>query len=414
MRVGAGSLSPLLCLALCLAACDAGPEQAGDASHARASAARAQFSADELERLQRASPLPALPADPTNAVADDPRAAALGERLFFDARLSSNGEVSCATCHDPAYGWADGRATAVGIAALDVHTPSVLDSARDRWFFWDGRADSLWAQALQPLEHPDEQGATREQVAELMRTDAEYRAGYALLFGASVPSETGDDSVDVDRVFANVGKLLAAFERTLLSGETPFDRFVRGLETGDPEELAALGADEIAGARLFFGEARCHMCHHGPTLSDLEFHDVRLPSDVPAAERSPGRFEGLRAVVTDPFNGLGEYSDDRGEHARNKLAYLVRNPHTLGEFKTPGLRDVAATAPYMHTGQFNTLEEVVAHYATLEGAPPKRHVDADDVLVATHLDAAQQRALVAFLESLTPLAATLDSRIQAN
>lgn len=402
MRSVARTLAGALVAALSLAACDAAPTPRD--------LARAQFSEAELERLLRASPRPALPADPTNAVADDPRAAALGERLFFDTRFSSNGEVSCATCHDPEQGWADGRATAVGIAALEAHTPSVLDSAFERWLFWDGRADSLWAQALQPLEHPDEQGTTREQVAELLLIDAEYRAGYAELFGAPPLDDSAGDAVDVDRVFANVGKLIAAFERTLLSGETPFDQYARGLETGDAQDLAALGADEVAGARLFFGEARCHMCHHGPTLSDLEFHDVRLPSELPAAERAPGRSAGLRSVVADPFNGLGEFSDDRGAHARNKLAYLVRNPHSLGEFKTPGLRAVASTAPYMHTGQFNTLEEVVAHYATLTDAPPKRHVDADDVLVATHLDAQQQRQLVAFLHSLTPLEPTSTPR----
>lgn len=406
--------------ALLLAACDGGAQ-------ARIEAVRARFDDEELARMLRASPLPAPPADPTNAVADDPRAAALGERLFFDARLSGNGEVSCATCHDPEHGWADGRAKARGIAALDLHTPSVRDGAFDRWHFWDGRADSLWAQALQPLEHPDEQGGNRVAIARLVAEDPAYRTGYERLFGAlpelddpaRFPTDARpvagapdhpqqrawdamapEDRTAVDRAFANVGKLIAAFERTLLSGETPFDRFVRGLSTGDADDLAALDEDQLAGARLFFGDARCHLCHHGPTFSDLEFHDVRLPvEDEPVLA---GRHAGIAAVLTDPFNGLGEFSDAPGDQARTQLAYLDRNPHTLGEFKTPGLRDVANTGPYMHTGQFKTLDEVVAHYSELADAPEKRHVDAGDVLVPALLTAAEQRSLVAFLTSLTP------------
>jgi len=358
------------------------------------SEAREFFSAQELQRLLAASPLPPPPADPTNAFADDPAAAELGRALFYDERLSGDGTRSCASCHDPQRGWSDGLPTAVGRQALDAHTPTLWNAAYQRWLFWDGRADSLWAQALQPIEGERELGGSREAVAALLAADPQLGAAWVAAFG-SAAGET-----DVDTVFANVGKALAAFERRIVTGETPFDRFARGLETGDARDLAALGEDARAGAKLFFGRARCHLCHQGPAFSDLEFHDVRVPVDA-AAPPPAGRYAGIGAVLADPFNGLGAFSDDAGEASREKLLYLARTPHARGEFKTPGLRNVALAAPYMHAGQYATLAEVVAHYATLEDAAPVQHPDAEDVLIPLNLTAREQAQLVEFLNALT-------------
>jgi cytochrome c peroxidase len=259
-----------------------------------------------------------------------------------------------------------------------------------------------------------------------MHADPKLRGAYEDLFGPlpkledrtrfpergrPVPDDTADplqqawssmsaeDRLAVDRVFTNLGKVLAAFERLIVTGETPFDRYVRGLRTGVADDLAALSADARAGAKLFFGEARCHLCHHGPLLSDLEFHDVRLPGTRESGE-GRGRWDGILLVQNDPFNGLGAFSDDR-EHARVHLAYLDRSPHTIGERKTPSLRNVATTAPYMHQGQFTDLGEVLAHYSTLADAAPRTHEDPAEVLVPIHLDEREKSQLVAFLESLT-------------
>lgn len=165
---------------------------------------------------------------------------------------------------------------------------------------------------------------------------------------------------------------------------------------------------------LFFGEARCHLCHHGPLFTDLEFHDVRLPYGLDASGevvREMGRWDGIGAVLKDPLNSDGDFSDASellpGEtpsvsgSARGHLEYLLRSPHTKGEFKTPGLRNVARTAPFTHRGIYANLEEVIRHYSELADAPVKRHADAEEILVPVHLDDVEVRALVAFLGALS-------------
>jgi cytochrome c peroxidase len=378
-----------------------------------------------LRRALTLSPLPPPPADPTNAVEDDPRAARLGQALFFDARLSKNGTISCATCHDPARGWSDGRRTAVGLAPVARHTPTLWNVAQHRWFFWDGRKDSLWSQALAPLEDPAEHGASRLQLAHLVADDARYRRAYEVLFGPlppltdeerfpargrPVPGQpehplarawngmTWSDRDAVERVFANLGKALAAFQRRIAAGRAPFDVFVEGLRQGDPVKQAALSEAARRGLALFLGKARCHTCHDGPFFSDLEFHDDRVPPNDPREQPERGRFLGLALVLDDPFNGLGRHSDDP-EAGRTRLAYLARTNHNERELKTPTLRNVAVSAPYMHQGQFATLAEVVRFYSTLAGALPP-HPE-ERLVEPLDLDTREQADLVAFLESLT-------------
>ncbi len=353
---------------------------------------RHQFTDQEWTRLLR-SALPGAPSDPTNAVFGDDAAAAFGRSLFYDKRLSGNGEVSCATCHDPGRDWTDGRQLAEGIAQLPRHTPSLWNAAHHRWQFWDGRADSLWAQAIQPLLGPDEMGGSPEGIAQLVCNDAELANQFEAAFGFS-PSRAGEDPTGI---LVCVAKALAAFEGRILTPPTPFDTWLGALRAEGGPGLEALDSAAQAGAKLFFGEAMCHRCHHGPLLSDLEFHDIDLPRDE-AIEAA--RHGGLGTLMRDPFNGSGEYSDDPRAGAE-RLAYLKRTDHQRGEWKTPGLRNVARTAPYMHNGLYASLDEVLEHYSTLHDAPARTHSDVARVLEPAHLTVEQKQDIIAFLNALS-------------
>jgi cytochrome c peroxidase len=236
-----------------------------------------------LRSLSLAS-LGPLPADPSNRVADDTLAAALGHRLFFDTRLSGNGAVSCATCHLPDREFQDGVPLAEGVGTTARRTMPVAGTAHGAWLFWDGRADSQWAQALGPLESPVEHGGSRTQYAHEIA--ARYRADYEAVFGAlprldGLPRHAGPvaDTAwrgaweripptrqqDISRVYANIGKAIAAYERRIGFAPTRFDRYVDAEVAGRPHTPAsALNRDEEAGLRLFIGKASCVNCHNGP------------------------------------------------------------------------------------------------------------------------------------------------------
>lgn len=348
------------------------------------------------ERLLRLGPLPALPPDPTNRWADDPNAAALGRELFNEARLSRNGEVSCATCHRPELGFADGRRLAMGLALGTRHSQSLLDAAHQRWFTWDGRADSLWSQALHPFQNPLEMGSSPAEVIERVRSIAPLRARYEALFG-SLPA-AGDEK-GVDAAFARLGKAIAAFERTLVSGPSAFDRWLDRVRAGDEAPTAEFDASARRGAVLFVGKADCVRCHSGPLLSDGEFHMIGVPSVDGAAPTDRGRLDGIERLKADRFNAAGSHSDaPEGAQAKVTRA-TVTDPDAWGRFRTPSLRSAAATPPYMHQGQLATLEDVVRFYDTLEGATSLDH-HAERVLEPLGLTESQRRDLVAFLKAV--------------
>ncbi len=380
------------------------------------------FSPQELRAALKLSPLPPLPPDPTNRFADDPRAAHLGQFLFFDRRLSASGEVSCATCHRPELAFTDGKplGDAGGDAALplDRHTPTLLNAAWQRWFFWDGRADSLWSQALHPLEEPREHGFSRLALAHLLHQAEELRRAYEALFGPLPPladttrfpaqgrpghapweSMQPDDRDAIDRVFSNVGKAFAAYQRRLVSRDSPFDRFIAAVRAGDTARTAEYDPVAREGLRLFVGAARCVRCHSSPTFTDREFHDNRVPTATGAPRRDPGRQRGIARVQDDPFNAAGRWSDAPEGAAAEQLRYLPRAADSFSHFKTPTLRDVAVTAPYMHQGQLATLDDVLAYYDTLEQAVPTH--SPERTLAPLQMAPEQLAALRAFLESLT-------------
>ncbi|MBN9309868.1 MAG: methylamine utilization protein [Devosia sp.] len=341
------------------------------------------WNAEQRQRIASLSlaALPPLPADPSNAVADDPAAAALGKRLFADTRLSANGKVACATCHDPDKQFQDGLAVGHGVGTGNRRTMPIAGTAYSPWMFWDGRADSQWAQALGPLENPLEHGSDR---ASVVRVVAEhYAADYAAVFGAPVEAQP------VDRVFANVGKAIAAFERTILPGGTRFDAYADAIGRG--EASALLSAEETAGLGLFMGKGKCLDCHNGPLFTDNSFHNI----GVPATPDDLGRMVGAAKVQADPFNCLGPFSDARPEQCM-ELAFIKAEGEELrGAFKTPSLRGVSGRAPFMHAGQLASIADVLAHY----NAAPAATVGHSE-LTRINLTAEELTALAAFLDTL--------------
>ena len=372
------------------------------------------WTADELATIQSLSlaSLEPLAADPSNRYADDPRAAKLGERLFFDTRLSSNGKVSCGTCHLPGLQFQDGTALAQGVGTTNRRTMTVVGTAHSKWFFWDGRKDSPWAQALGPLESPVEHGGDRTQYAHVVAEH--YRSEYEAVFGglpslAGLPRAAGPvpDSAraaawqripparrdDVSRVYANIGKAIAAYERRIEFGPSRFDRYVA--EVSGELGAGSLSDDELAGLRTFIGKGSCVNCHNGPLFTDDHFHNTGVPA-VGSLPRDDGRLEGLRQALTDEFNCLSRYSDAKPEECAELRFATAEGEELRRAFKTPSLRGVAERAPYMHAGQIATLEDVVDHYDRAPAAPAGR-----TELRPLDLTDRERAQLVAFLRTLS-------------
>ncbi len=271
----------------------------------------------------------------------------LGKALFFDPRLSRSGSMSCGTCHNPSFGWSDGLAKAVGfgMAPLARRTPHVRNMAWGAAFQWDGRAPSLEAQAKMPITAPDEMNMTMDLVVERLKAVP----GYAPLFQAAFG---GEDPINQK----NVTAALATFQRTLVSGKSPFDRWVEG-------EDSAIGSEAKRGFALFTGKAHCSACHSSWRFSDDSFHDI-----------------GLKAS-----EDLG-----RGKFAPPSVVAMQN------AFKTPSLRDLRLQGPYMHDGQLHTIDAVIEHYAKGGEKRPSLSFEMKSV----ELSERERRDLVAFLETL--------------
>ena len=350
-------------------------------SHSTAFPFEVSYSSSQLRSLWLGSRGPLRP-DPTNRFADRADAAGLGQELFFDRRLSGDRSVSCSSCHQPEAAFADNQR--FSRAGVTRNSQGLLGVSEATWFFWDGRRDSLWSQALLPIESPVEMGGSREAVATLLRE--EYRDRYERVSGVSPVA------VEVDRLFADAGKFLAAYERTLQPKPSRFDRYVEELEAG--RASTALTPGEIAGLKVFLSpEARCTQCHNGPLFTNQGFHNIgtaTLDGDQPDF----GRAMGLRSLAYDRFNCRSRFSDN--QQACGGLVYAKPDGHDgllTGAFKVPSLRNVALTAPYMHDGSWPTLESVIEHYRK----PPK----AVSELRPIHITDQEALQLVAFLRSLT-------------
>lgn len=285
--------------------------------------------------------LPRIPADVRPGTAEE---IALGKKLFFDKRLSADNTVSCASCHDPKQGWADRMRVAKGVGGKvgTRNSPTIVNVVYFPMLFWDGRAKSLEKQIRGPIESPIEMGHSLPALAKQLASVPEYKASF---------QDAYDRGVEPDLIV----KAIAAFVRTVRAGNAPFDRYRAG-------DKKALSPSARRGHRVFFFRSNCSTCHRAPLFSDHEFHNLGI--GVEFDEPDLGRY-----VVS-------ELDVDRSA------------------FKTPSLRDVHRTAPYMHDGRFNTLEEVVDFYA--EGG--KMNPQLDPLMNVIPLSEQEKKDLVQFLK----------------
>ncbi len=277
--------------------------------------------------------------------------AALGKKLFSEKILSKDSSVSCASCHKPAYAFADTVAFSKGIEGklTNRNTPSVLNMKNRPYYFWDGRAGSLEEQSLMPIQNPDEMGLTLKEAIERLNNNPEYSSLFLKIFKQRPGKE-------------NLSAALAAYEKTLETTNSKFDDW--------SNQLGKLSVEEEAGRKLFIGDkAKCFNCHSMEDFTDDGF-------------KNTGLYNGK------DFNDAGHYD-------------FKKDPKNLGKFKTPGLRNVAVTAPYMHNGMFKTLEEVIDHYND-PGKSVKDPINTDpDLQRPLGLTQKEKKQLIAFLKTLT-------------
>tara|TARA_R110002049_G_scaffold191507_1_gene360478 strand:- start:47938 stop:49218 length:1281 start_codon:yes stop_codon:yes gene_type:complete len=374
------------------------------------------------------SSLPPLPPDPSNSIADKPAAAEFGKKLFFDVRLSANGTVSCATCHKVELNFTDGLPRAIGVGVTKRHTMTIVGTAYSPWMFWDGSKDSQWSQALGPLENAVEHGGNRSLYAHILFNDDVYRTQYEYLFGkfpdlsdvnrypnsagpvedpeasAAWEGMTQEDREVITQIFVNMGKAIAAYERLIMPAPSTFDAYVMAAKLGSWTRMQATYTDSQArGLRVFIGKGQCINCHNGPLFTNNDFHNIGVPLSIDFP-LDFGRKNGVSVVKNDPFNCLGDYSDALYVQCPDLLYTKTKGPELVAAFKTPSLRNVAESAPYMHFGQIETLAEVIRHYN--EAPSP---VQGHSSLTKLDFTINEMKDLESFLGTLSsPLAAPAD------
>lgn len=347
-----------------------------------------------IDAILRHGPWPMTAApDPTNRFSGNTAAIQLGERLFFDKDLARDGKTSCASCHARDLGWTDGRDRAVGISRLDRNTQTLFNVRFQRWFGWDGRNDSLWGHSLGPLLDPREMGGDPEFVARRIAAVPEFARLYTEMAGRAPNAAPAED------VMVDAAKAMAAFQETLVTGKTPFDRFRDALAAGDRATAAEYPTAAQRGAMLFFGPGNCAVCHTGPLFTNGEFADVAIPYFTGPGRVDPGRHGGIQKLKASPFNRLGRHSDATDPAVSWATRHVANNHQTFGQFKVPSLRELTRTAPYMHNGSVPTLQAVVEHYADIN--MERLHTDGEAILAPMDLSDRQKADLVAFLESLS-------------
>ena len=369
---------------------------------------------DQALSLSRADVVVTLPEDMTALQR-------LGQEIFFSEEISGDGETSCATCHDPAKAFQDSLSHPRGVQKIHRDTPGLWGVNSQRWFGWDGRWDSLWAQALDPIETVEELDSDRLVLLRWIDQDRTRRQLYETSFGefpdlsglperARIGSEwtTGYQQLAQERrrelnlAFSQAGRAVAAYEQTLQAPETSFDRYLQALSTEDSEAAREYPAEARRGLVIYLDRGRCVLCHNGPALSDGEFHDTGLITSGSSSKDS-GRYGGILDLKRNPFNLMGEYSDQKKSAAADRTRRLRRDSKMWGAFRTPGLRGVSWTAPYFHDGSREDLSAVIRFYSRREDARPAQQGaghHGERLIEPLQLTPGEEYLLVEFLKTL--------------
>ena len=329
--------------------------------------------------------------DPSNRLSSKKDAIAFGRRLFISTRLSGDNTKSCVSCHAADEAFASGRVIKEKTLQLDRNTLSLLNIRYNRWFGWDGVNDNLWAQSIRPIVSLKEMNLPKEKLREVI-AESTFIKPYRHFFGEI--SEHSDELVLV-----NIGKALAAYQETLTTGITPFDRFRSAVVNEDWKQASTYPASAQRGLSLFLGRGKCSFCHSGANFTNGEFHDAGVPYFIRPGVVDTGRHQGIIDLKRSPFTLASDYSDDpkkTGAWAVNNVARLHAN---FGIFRVPSLRNVANTAPYMHNGSLATLEDVVRHYSNID--MERLHADGEAILKPLDLSEQEISDLVTFLKSLS-------------
>ena len=351
------------------------------------------FSPQERRSILAHGPWPPAPAqDPGKALAGRAQAIALGQLLFFERRLSPDGQLACANCHIAQLAFTDGRPRSIGRQQLERNAPSLWNAVQQRWFGWDGATDSLWSQAIGPLTDPREIGSTAQHLQQLLSSDPELACRVARLSPTAA-------ALDAPASLVLVAKALGAFVGTLNGQASRFDHFRDALARGDRRQAARYPLAAQRGLRLFVGAGRCSTCHNGPLFTNREFADIGVPFFVRPGVVDSGRHGGIAALLASPYNLLSGWSDSTDSDDTLKTRHVAHQHRNFGEFKVPSLRNVAETAPYMHDGQLATLNEVVRHYSEIN--LDRLHADGERILQPLALSRRDTADLVAFLQTLS-------------
>jgi len=354
------------------------------------------FSIDERARILAHGPWPpSITRDPGNRVSGDWDAIDLGRRLFSDSALSRSGYIGCVTCHQPDRALTDLRPRAHGMADVDRNTPTLANLRLQRWYGWSGTSDSLWMASIRPLLDTRELDTDAALIVRRFSLNDDLSCRYRKVFGRA------PDHAD-DEMLVNVGKALAAFAETLVTERTPFDGFRDALERNDQTAMQRYPIAAQRGLKLFVGRGNCFVCHTGPNFSNGEFHDIGIPFFVAPGKVDAGRHEGIRTLKDSRFNLLGRFNDDSSRKNATATVHVALEHRHWGEFRTPSLRNVAVTPPYMHNGSLATLRDVVLHYSELDGE--RLHADGERILRKLSLAEKEIDDLVAFLQTLTDAA----------
>ena len=354
-------------------------------------AAAIEFTADERAQIEALGPWPPeIRRDPSNRLSGNADAIAFGATVFEEKRFSADGNIACASCHQPMKGWSDGQAVSTGLQRLDRNAPGLMNAALHRWFGWDGASDSLWAASLRPILQPREMGGSAATTAAVIRADAKLSRCFAKATGVEATA------LEDEAVFVLAAKALAAFQETLVSPRAPFDDFRDALLAG---RASGYPAAAQRGLKMLLGRGNCVMCHSGPAFTNGEFHDTGLKFFTASGRPDPGRHEGIKRVRASGFNLLSKHNDDPRQSTAFPVRHVELQHRNWGEFKTPSLRQLADTAPYMHDGSKATLREVIGHYSGLD--IDRLHSDGEAILGPLRLSEAETADLEAFVLSLS-------------